>query len=114
MTETGQLLRIFVDEGDQWRHQPLYVAIVEELRKAGFAGATVLKGIEGYGLHRAVHSTRVFDLSTNLPVLIEVIERPERVAQFIPRLREMIAEGLITLESVQFERLSTSVKASVK
>lgn len=103
---TGKLLRIFVDEEDRWHGKPLYVAIVEALRSAGFAGATVLKGIEGYGSHRSVHSARVFDFSTNLPVLIEVFEQEEKVLAFIPTLREMMSEGLITLENVQLLRVS--------
>jgi len=102
----GKLLRIFVDEEDRWHGKPLYVAIVDALRAAGFAGATVLKGIEGYGSHKAVHSARAFDFSTNLPVLIEAFEEEEKVLAFIPTLREMISEGLLTLENVQLLRVS--------
>jgi uncharacterized protein len=102
----GKLLRIFVDEEDRRQGKPLYAAIVEALHDAGFAGATVLKGIEGYGVHRTVHSARAFDLSSNLPVLIEVFEQEDKVLNFLPALREMIAEGLITLENVQLVRLS--------
>jgi uncharacterized protein len=101
---TGKLLRIFIDEEDRVRGKPLYAAIVEALRADGFAGATVLKGIEGYGSHKTVHSARVFDFSTNLPVLIEVFEGEEKIVSFIPTLREMIGEGLITLENVQLLR----------
>jgi len=102
----GKLLRIFVDEEDRWHGKPLYVAIVDALRAAGFAGATVLKGIEGYGSHKAGHSARAFDFSTNLPVLIEAFEEEEKVLAFIPTLREMISEGLLTLENVQLLRVS--------
>lgn len=103
---TGKLLRIFVDEADRRQGKPLYVAIVEALREHGFAGATVLKGIEGFGTHKAVHSARAVDFSANLPVLIEVFEREEKVLAFLPALREMIDEGLITLENVQLIRFS--------
>lgn len=103
---TGKLLRVFVDEADRWQGKPLYIAIVEALKGAGFSGATVLKGIEGYGIHKTVHAARVFDLSTNLPVLIEVFEREEKILSFIPTLREMIDEGLITLENVRLLRVS--------
>lgn len=102
----GKLLRIFVDEDDRLHGKPLYEAIVDALKAAGFTGATVLKGIEGFGSHKTVHSARAFDFSTNMPVLIEVFEREEKVLAFIPALREMIQEGLITLESVQMVRLS--------
>jgi uncharacterized protein len=98
---SGTLMRIFVDEGDRSGQQPLYMRIVEELQKGGFPGATVFKGIEGYGAHKQIHSARVFDLSANLPVLIEVVDSEERVRGFIPRLRELIPEGLITLEKVE-------------
>jgi uncharacterized protein len=105
-TTTGKLLRIFVDEEDRWHGKPLYAAIVEALRSAGFTGATVLKGIEGYGASKAVHSARTFDVSTNLPILIEVMEQAEKVTAFMPTLRDMIGEGLITLENVQLMRFS--------
>lgn len=104
--DRGKLLRIFVDEGDRWNGQPLYVAIVEALKADGFAGATVLKGIEGFGARKAVHSARTVDFSTNLPVLIEVLESEEKIIAFIPKLREMMREGLITLENVQMLRIT--------
>ena len=103
-TITGKLLRIFVDEAERLNGKPLYEALVEALREAGFAGATVLKGIEGFGQHKAVHSARAVDFSSNLPVLIEVFEQEEKVLAFIPKLREMMSEGLITLENVQVLR----------
>jgi PII-like signaling protein len=103
---SGKLLRIFVNEGARSSGKPLYAAIVEELQHAGFAGATVLKGIEGFGHSRRVHSARAFDFSTNLPVLIEVFEEQEKVFAFMPRLREIMHEGLITLENVQLMRIS--------
>lgn len=103
-TITGKLLRIFVDEAERLNGKPLYEALIEELREAGFAGATVLKGIEGFGQHKAVHSARAVDFSSNLPVLIEVFEQEEKVLAFIPKLREMMSEGLITLENVQVLR----------
>jgi uncharacterized protein len=106
--ETATLMRIFLDEADRHGRRPLFVAIVEELHRNGFAGATVLKGIEGYGLHRKVHTIRSFDLSTNLPVLIEVAETDEKVQSLIPRLREMIPDGLITLEKIRMKLIKRS------
>ncbi|HTC29611.1 MAG TPA: DUF190 domain-containing protein [Candidatus Acidoferrum sp.] len=99
-------MRIFVDEDDRYDGKPLYMAIVEALKAAGFTGATVLKGIEGYGIHKTVHAARTFDLSTNLPILIEVIEEEAKVLAFLPGLRAMIAEGLITLENLELMRIS--------
>jgi PII-like signaling protein len=101
---TGKLLRIFVDEEARYDGKPLYAAIVEALKDAGFAGATVLKGIEGFGPHHAVRSARTVDFSANLPVLIEVFEQEEKVLAFIPTLRAMMNDGLITLENVQVAR----------
>jgi uncharacterized protein len=98
---TGKLLRIFIGESDRWGHQPLYTAIVEAARKAGLAGATVFKGIEGFGGHSVVHAARVFDLSSDLPVLVEIVESEDRVRNFLPLLDEMIEDGLVTLESVE-------------
>ena len=98
---SGKLLRIFIGESDRWGHQPLYTAIVEAARKAGLSGATVFKGIEGFGGHSVVHAARVFDLSSDLPVLIEIVESEERVRAFLPQLDEMVQEGLGTLETVE-------------
>lgn len=98
---TGKLLRIFVGERDRWKGQPLYTALVEELRHAGLAGATVFKGIEGFGGHSVVHAARVFDLSTDLPVLIEVVDSEEKIRAFLPTIERMVREGLVTLETVE-------------
>ena len=103
---TGKLLRIFVDEDDRFDGRPLYMALVDALKAAGFAGATVLKGIEGFGVHKTVHAARTFDHSTNLPILIEVIEEEAKVLAFLPTLRSMISEGLITLERLELMRIS--------
>jgi len=103
---TGKLLRIFIDEADRYEGKPLYMAIVEALKAAGFTGATVLKGIEGYGIHKTVHAARTFDLSTNLPILIEVIEQEAKITAFLPALRAMVSEGLITLENLELMRIS--------
>lgn len=98
---TGKLLRIFVDESDRWGHQPLYAAIVEAARSGGLGGATVLKGIEGYGGHSVVHAARVFDLGSDLPILIEIVDTEERIRSFLPRLDEMVNEGMVTFEAVE-------------
>lgn len=103
---TGKLLRIFVDEDDRYHGKPLYMAIVEALKAADFIGATVLKGIEGFGIHKTIHAARTFDLSTNMPILIEVIEEEAKVLAFLPTLRTMILEGLITLENLELMRIS--------
>ena len=94
-------MRIFVDEANRAGKRPLFEAIVEALRQNGFAGATVLKGIAGFGTHRSVHAARSIDYSTNLPVVIEVAEEEEKVRATLPLLQAMIPEGLITLERIE-------------
>jgi uncharacterized protein len=101
LSGTGKLLRIFVGESDRHGAQPLYMAIVEEARKRGLSGATVFKGIEGFGGHSVVHAARVFDLSTDLPVLIELVDTEERIREFLPALDAIVHEGLVTLETVE-------------
>ncbi len=101
---SGKLLRIFVGESDRHGVQPLYTAIVEKARARGIAGATVFKGIEGFGAHSVVHAARVMDLSTDLPVLIEMVDTEERIRAFLPELDALVTEGLITLETVEIIR----------
>lgn len=96
-----KLLRIFVGEGDRHGAQPLYTAVVEAARHFGLAGATVFKGIEGYGSHAVVHAARVFDLSTDLPVLVEIVDTEEKIRAFLPELDSLVRDGLVTLETIE-------------
>ena len=98
---TGKLLRIFVGESDQWHGKPLYMAIVERLRENGLAGATVLRGVEGFGAHSHLHTARILRLSEDLPVVIETVDLEERIRSVLPMLDEMVSEGLVTLETVE-------------
>ena len=98
---SGKLLRIFVGESDRWGRQPLAIAIVEAARKAGLGGATVFKGIEGFGAHSMIHAARIVDLSSDLPILIEIVDTEEKIRAFLPTLDEMVTEGLVTLETVE-------------
>lgn len=97
----GKLLRIFIGESDTWHGKPLYQAIVERVRREGLAGATVIRGIEGFGADSHVHTARILRLSEDLPVLIEIVDKDERIQGIIPILDEMVAEGMLTLEKVQ-------------
>ena len=97
----GLLLRIFLGESDTWHGRPLYEAIVRRVREEGLAGATVLRGIEGFGAHSRLHTTRILRLSEDLPVVVEIVDAVERIEAVLPILDEMIGEGLITLEKVQ-------------
>jgi PII-like signaling protein len=97
----GKLLRIFIGESDSWHGKPLYQAIVEHVREAGLAGATVVRGIEGFGADSRIHTARILRLSEDLPVLIEIVDSEEKIRAIMPDLDEMIGEGLVTLESVE-------------
>ena len=94
----GQLLRIFIGENNRWEGKPLWEAVVLKARELGLAGATVLRGTAGYGAHSRIHTTKVLRLSENLPVVIEIVDKPERIEQILPLLDEMVEEGMITLE----------------
>ncbi len=96
----GRLLRIFIGESDTWHGKPLYQAIVQKAREEELAGATVLRGIEGFGAHSRLHTARILRLSEDLPVVIEIVDTEEKIAAVLPALDEMIAEGLVTLEAV--------------
>src|SRR5579864_7287498 len=104
---TAKLLRIFLGESDRHGAAPLFVAIVEAARRAGLAGATVLKGIEGYGGHSIVHAARVFDLSSDLPIVVEIVDSEQKIDDFIPTIDAMIGDGLITLETVEVIRYTS-------
>lgn len=98
---SGKLLRIFLGESDRWHHQSLADAIIERAREEGLAGATMFRGIEGFGASSHLHTTRILSLSDDLPVLIEIVDREDRIASFLPVIDEMLTDGLVTLENVQ-------------
>jgi PII-like signaling protein len=97
----GLLARIFVGESDRWEGAPLYEAIVQRAREIGLAGATVIKGIEGFGAHNFIHTARILRLAEDLPIIIEIVDQRAKVEAFLPELDAMVAEGLVTLEPVQ-------------
>ena len=97
----AQLLRIFVGESDKHHGRPLYEAIVEDARKRGLAGATVLRGTLGFGASSRIHTAKLLRLSEDLPMVIEIVDTPEKIEAFLPDLDAMIGEGLVTLEKVQ-------------
>lgn len=100
------LVRIFLGESDRWHHRPLAEALVERLRAEGFAGATVFRGIAGFGARSVLHSTHLLRLSEDLPVLVEVVDTAERVDALTTILDEMVGEGLVTMEKVRVLRYS--------
>lgn len=95
----GKLLRLFIGESDTWHGRPLYQAIVERVRAEGLAGATVLRGIEGFGADSHLHTSRILRLSEDLPVVIEIVDSEAKINSFLPVLDEMMESGLVTLEA---------------
>lgn len=101
LPEEGHLLRIFIGEDDRHEGQPLYEWIVRRAREHNLAGATVLRGLEGFGAHSRVHTAKLLRLSEDLPIVIELVDKPDRIEAFLPDLDAMVVEGMITLEKVR-------------
>jgi len=99
--EDGALLRIFIGESDRHGHHPLYEAIVLKARENGLAGATVLRGVMGYGKHSILHTAKILRLSEDLPMVVEIVDSAEKINAFLPVLDQMIKDGLVTLERVK-------------
>ncbi|MGB9081008.1 MAG: DUF190 domain-containing protein [Desulfuromonadaceae bacterium] len=102
------LMRIFIGESDRHGHKPLYEALVELLRSEGFAGATVLRGVCGFGANRVYHTQKLLDLSADLPLVVEVIDTQEKIDAIMPRIDGMMGGGMITLEKATVIRYSPS------
>ena len=101
LSRDGKLLRIFIGENDKYEKQPLFEWIVKKARAEGLAGATVLRGLEGYGATSRIHTARILRLTSDLPIVIEIVDTREKIESFLPVLDEAIDEGLATLEKVE-------------
>ncbi|WP_019068928.1 DUF190 domain-containing protein [Streptomyces hokutonensis] len=103
---TGSALRVtvFIGENDTWHHKPLYTEIVHRAHTAGLAGASVFRGIEGFGASSLIHTTRLLSLSEDLPVAIVIVDTEERVRDFLPQLDELVTEGLVILDDCEVIR----------
>lgn len=99
--QDGKLLRIFIGEADKWQGRPLYEAIITVAREEGLAGATVMKGVMGFGCKSHLHTAKFLRLSEDLPVIIEIVDSDEKIQKFLPTLDPMVREGLVTQEKVQ-------------
>jgi len=101
LPEEGQLLRIFIGESDKYERQPLYQWIVKKARESGLAGATVFRGLVGYGARSRLHTAKLLRLSSDLPIVIEIVDTNEKIQNFMPLIDEAIANGLATLEKAE-------------
>ena len=101
LLEEAEILRIFVGESDKFSGRPLYEVLVETAKKNGLAGATVVRGMCGFGAHSRLHTAKVLRLSEDLPVVVEIVDTPAKIEAFLPGLDEMVTEGLVTIEQVK-------------
>lgn len=106
MTLRGSATRltVFVKESDQWHHRPVYTEIVHRAHQAGLAGASVFRGIEGYGKSGHIHTTRILSLSEDLPAAVIMVDTDEKIRAFLPELDELVLEGLVMVDSVEVVR----------
>lgn len=101
LPENGHLLRIFIGESDKHNGVPLYEWIVKKARENGLAGATVIRGILGFGAHSRIHTSKILRLSVDLPVIVEIVDTLEKIESFVPIIDDVIEEGLATIENVK-------------
>jgi hypothetical protein len=94
-------LTVLVNESDQWHHRPVYSEIVHRAHDAGLAGATVLRGIEGFGRSSRIHTSRILSLTEDLPCMVVLVDTDERIREFLPQVQEVVDGGLVTLEPVE-------------
>jgi len=106
LTGENVLMRIFIGEHDRYEHKPLYEALVETFRREGFAGATVIRCISGFGAHSVYHTAKLLDLSADLPIIVEVVDSQEKIDAIMPKIDAMMAGGMITLEKATVIRYS--------
>lgn len=104
----AKLLRIFLGESDKYHQQPLYETIVFEAKKQELSGATVIRGIMGFGANSKIHSAKLFNISTDLPVIVEIVDTDDKINRFINTVEQFFEEsksgGLITIEKAQVIR----------
>ena len=104
LNEDAQRLAIYIGESDRWRGKPLYAAILETLKKEKIAGATVVRGVAGFGAHSHIHTAAILRLSEDLPLIIHAIDTPEKIEKAIELVSPMVSEGLVTVEDVRVVR----------
>jgi len=112
LPKDGKLLRIFIGENDKYEGRPLYEWIVKEARECGLAGATVLRGLEGFGAQSRLHTAKILRLSSDLPIVVEIVDSEEKIESFLPRIDDAVSEGLATVERVEVRFYRSGKSAS--
>ena len=108
------LVRIFIGEFDKWHHQSLATALLERVRREGFAGATVFRGLAGFGAHSVLHTSHILRLSEDLPIVIEIVDDEEHIEKLLPLLDEMVTEGLVTMEKVRVVKYAPGTRGGAQ
>ncbi len=101
ITGPAKLLKIYIGESDKWHGRPLSLALVERLRAEGLAGATVTRAVEGFGANSRIHTAHILRLSEDLPLVVEAVDRADRIARILPLVDEMVGDGMVTLSDVE-------------
>ncbi len=114
LPEDALLLRVFIGESDQYHGKPLYEQIVLHARKLNLAGATVLRGVMGFGADSRVHTAKLLELSTDLPMVIEIVDTEENINKLLPFIDETVTEGLVTLEKMRVIKYRHSQESTPK
>ncbi|ADQ14098.1 DUF190 domain-containing protein [Halanaerobium hydrogeniformans] len=101
MIGEGKILKIYIGETDQWQGEPLYEQLIMKFKEKGLAGATAIAGIEGFGLSTKIKSSHIWELSEDLPIIVEVVDKAEKIEAVIPMVEEMVKDGLVTVEEIE-------------
>jgi CBS domain-containing protein len=110
MNGLGKRVTIYIGETDQWHHRPAYMAILEFLRREGCAGATVQRGLAGFGANSRIKTASILDLSVDLPIVLSWVDRPDRVERLLPQLAAMVPAGLVTVEDIHVYQYSSTLR----
>lgn len=112
LPDTGELLRIFIGESDKYEGKPLYEWLVRQAREKGLAGATVVRGMEGFGARSRIHTTHILRLSEDLPMVVEIVDVAPKIEKFIRHIEPAVSEGLMTVERVRIRLYRSGSQSS--
>ena len=111
LAENGSLLQIFIGEKSRFENKPLYEWLAKKAQEQGLAGVTIIRGMEGFGSHKEIHSSKMLDLSFNLPIIVHIVDTNEKIESFVNLLDTVIDDGLITVQPVYMKSYSAANKS---